>query len=171
MSITQVATPIRERFDELKDDWKSKTRHLSNTAQISLVFSYQQIIGMGPAVVPLILAELEREPDHWFWALEAITGECPIPQCDAGDVEASALALDACSIEPTCTPPSISQPKPRLKKTATIDSSLPPHERMKLIASGGVQDKRSSTVKKPPADAAAEIVKFLLEHGIISKPG
>ena len=73
MSTTQVATPIRERFDELKDDWKSKTRHLSNTAQISLVFSYQQIIGMGPAVVPLILAELEREPDHWFWALEAIT--------------------------------------------------------------------------------------------------
>ena len=47
---------------------------------------------MGPAVVPLILAELEREPDHWFWALEAITGESPIPQCDAGDVEASALA-------------------------------------------------------------------------------
>ena len=92
MSITQVATPIRERFDELKDDWKSKTRHLSNTAQISLVFSYQQIIGMGPAVVPLILAELEREPDHWFWALEAITGECPIPQCDAGDVTASAHA-------------------------------------------------------------------------------
>ena len=66
MSTTQVATPIRERFDELKDDWKSKTRHLSNTAQISLVFSYQQIIGMGPAVVPLILAELEREPDHWL---------------------------------------------------------------------------------------------------------
>ena len=92
MSTTHVATPIRERFDELKDDWKSKTRHLSNTAQISLVFSYQQIIGMGPAVVPLILAELEREPDQWFWALEAITGECPIAQCDAGDVEASALA-------------------------------------------------------------------------------
>ena len=52
MSTTQVATPIRERFDELKDDWKSKTRHLSNTAQISLVFSYQQIIGMGPARCP-----------------------------------------------------------------------------------------------------------------------
>ena len=92
MSTTQVATPIRERFDELKHDWKSKTRHLSNTAQISLVFSYQQIIGMGPAVVPLILAELEREPDHWFWALEAITGESPVAESDAGDIEASALA-------------------------------------------------------------------------------
>ena len=92
MSTTQVATPIRGRFDELKDDWKSKTRHLSNTAQISLVFSYQQIIGMGPAVVPLILAELEREPDHWFWALEAITNENPVAQSDAGDIEASARA-------------------------------------------------------------------------------
>jgi electron transfer flavoprotein beta subunit len=88
---------------------------------------------------------------------------------EIASVEAAALALDTVATEPTFTAPSISQPKPRLKKTATIDSSLPPHERMKLIASGGVQDKRSSTVKKPPADAASEIIKFLLEHGIISK--
>lgn len=44
--------------------------HLSNTAQISLAFPYQMIIGMGPQVVPLILSELENEPDHWFRALE-----------------------------------------------------------------------------------------------------
>ena len=49
MSSTPVAESIHERFHELRDDWKSKTRHLSNTAQISLVFSYQKIIGMGPA--------------------------------------------------------------------------------------------------------------------------
>ena len=30
-------------------------------------------------VVPLILAELEHEPDQWFWALEAITDEDPVP--------------------------------------------------------------------------------------------
>ncbi len=92
MSTTEVAESIHERFQRLKDDWKSKTRHLSNTAQISLVFSYQKIIGMGPAVVPLILAELEKEPDHWFWALEAITGESPVAERDAGDIEASARA-------------------------------------------------------------------------------
>jgi len=92
MSATHVANPIQERFRELRDDWKSKTRHLSNTAQISLVFSFQQIIGMGPAVLPLILAELEREPDHWFWALEAISGENPVAAGDAGDIEASARA-------------------------------------------------------------------------------
>ena len=92
MTTTQVAEPIQERFQRLRDEWKSKTRHLSNTAQISLVFSYQKIIGMGPAVVPLILAELEKEPDHWFWALEAITGESPVTESDSGDMDASARA-------------------------------------------------------------------------------
>jgi hypothetical protein len=42
--------------------------------------------------VPLILAELRRETDHWFWALEAITGENPVPNEVAGDVEATAAA-------------------------------------------------------------------------------
>jgi len=88
----ESAKPLVERFQFLKDDWKRNTRHLSNVAQISLVFSYQNIIGMGPAVVPLILKELEREPDHWFWALEAITGENPVGENEAGDLEASARA-------------------------------------------------------------------------------
>ena len=92
MSTVEVAEPLKERFQQLKDDWKSKTRHLSNTAQIALVFSYQKIIGMGPAVVPLILAELEKETDHWFWALEAITGENPVPEDAAGNMAASARA-------------------------------------------------------------------------------
>jgi hypothetical protein len=92
MISVHVAESIHERFQNLKEDWKARTRHLSNTAQISLDFSYQQIIGMGPAVIPLILAELEQSPDHWFWALEAITGENPVSASDAGDMEASSHA-------------------------------------------------------------------------------
>ena len=92
MAVLEVSKPIQERFRELKEDWKSKTRHLSNTAQISLVFPYQMIIGMGPQVIPLILSELEKDPDHWFWALEAITGENPVAKNEAGDMEASAEA-------------------------------------------------------------------------------
>ncbi len=92
MLIAEVTEPLQERFQALKDDWKLRTRHLSNVAQIALVFSYQQVIGMGPKAVPLILTELQREPDHWFWALEAITGENPVPKQDAGDIEASATA-------------------------------------------------------------------------------
>lgn len=48
--------------------------------------AYQQIIGLGPAVVPLLLAELDREPDHWFWALKAITGADPLPPDGRGRV-------------------------------------------------------------------------------------
>ena len=53
---------------------------------------YQQIIGLGSCAVPLILAELRRETDHWSWALEAITGESPVPNEVAGNVEAAAEA-------------------------------------------------------------------------------
>ena len=91
MSSTQVAEPVHERFHELKNDWKSKTRHLSNTAQISLVFSYQKIIGMGPAVVPLILSELEQEPDHWFWCWRPLRTRTRLPRV-TGDIEALARA-------------------------------------------------------------------------------
>ena len=30
-------------------------------------------------MLPLLLRELARDPDHWFWALEAITGQNPVP--------------------------------------------------------------------------------------------
>ena len=48
--------------------------------------SYQQILGMGWHAVPLILAELEREPARWFWALRAISGEDPNPEEHQGRV-------------------------------------------------------------------------------------
>lgn len=92
MSLAEVAEPLEQRFEKYRDDWVSRTRHLSNTAQMAMVFSYQHIIGLGPAVVPLILKELRNQTDHWFWALEAITGQNPVPSEDAGDMEASAKA-------------------------------------------------------------------------------
>jgi hypothetical protein len=54
--------------------------------------AYQQIIGMGPAVLPLLLDELAREPDHWFWALWAITGSDPVPSESRGKVGEMAQA-------------------------------------------------------------------------------
>lgn len=48
--------------------------------------AYQQIIGMGAPVVELILQDLKREPDHWFWALRSITGENPVEEGDRGRV-------------------------------------------------------------------------------------
>jgi hypothetical protein len=89
---TTIEPDLRERFERLKRAWKTDSEYLSNTAQMAMLWPYQQIIGMGLHAVPLILADLERETDHWFWALEAITGENPVPAEAAGNVAASADA-------------------------------------------------------------------------------
>ncbi len=61
---------------------------LSSLHEIVLNESYQQIIGMGPTALPLIANDLKNGPDHWGWALKAITGEDPVPAEHAGDLEA-----------------------------------------------------------------------------------
>lgn len=47
---------------------------------------------MGMPVVPLILEDLRHQPYHWFWALNAITGEQPVPQSAHGRVREMADA-------------------------------------------------------------------------------
>ena len=71
-------------FAKLADEWRKETSHISSVETIAMHPAYQRIIGMGPAALPLILKEMARETDHWFWALHAITGENPIPEEDAG---------------------------------------------------------------------------------------
>ena len=79
------------------------------------------------------------------------------------------LGIDMARLDPAMTVVGISQPKPRLKKTATIDTSLSPAERMKLIAAGGMQQKSSKAVAKLPKAAAADIVQFLIDNGFIAR--
>jgi hypothetical protein len=55
---------LRDRFQRLAAEWKEQSRYLSNTAQMAMLEPYQGIIGMGLPVVPLILEELQREPDQ-----------------------------------------------------------------------------------------------------------
>jgi hypothetical protein len=77
---------VRDRFQRLAAQWKERSRYLSNTAQMAMLEPYQRIIGMGPVVVAMILEELRRESDHWFWALESITELNPVPPESAGKV-------------------------------------------------------------------------------------
>jgi len=80
-SIKQVA-----RFRHLADTWREKTAFLSSLTEIATQVEYQQIIGMGPVALPFILQELAQEPEHWFWALVAITGEDPVPPTVRGNM-------------------------------------------------------------------------------------
>jgi hypothetical protein len=80
----------RDRFQQLADVWRHETACLSSTSEMCTHAAYQQIIGMGWIAVPLIIEELRKAPDHWFWALRAITGENPVPPKDRGDLPAMA---------------------------------------------------------------------------------
>ncbi len=83
---TDSAVSMQAQFSRLVADWKQQSRFMSNTAQMAMLKPYQRIIGMGLPVVPLLLSELQREPDHWYWALENITGENPVKPENQGYV-------------------------------------------------------------------------------------
>ena len=82
VSLTPEA--LARRFAGLAARWKAERGPSSSIDDLVLHPAYQQIIGLGPAAVPLLLEELRREPDHWFWALAAITGEDPVPPGSRG---------------------------------------------------------------------------------------
>lgn len=56
---------------------QEETAFSSNIMTLYTHRAYQRIIGLGPRVVPVILRDMQREPDYWFWALTSITGEDP----------------------------------------------------------------------------------------------
>ena len=87
---TESASPLTRRFQELATQWRTDTAYFSFMQQRAMHSAYQQIIGLGWPVVPLLLRELERQPEHWFWALQAITGEQP-----ASRAETTAATTDA----------------------------------------------------------------------------
>jgi len=94
-SLTGGSEPAAEsglagKFQELAETWRRETGFFSFMRQRALHPAYQRIIGMGWPVVPLILRELRRQPDHWLWALEAITGEKPASGTDTLDAAAQA---------------------------------------------------------------------------------
>ena len=86
---TDAAPPMTQtEFQSLVDSWRWDTGAYSGIAQKAMHPAYQRIIGRGREAIPWILAEMMSEPDHWFWALRAITGEDPVPTDHLGDVPA-----------------------------------------------------------------------------------
>jgi hypothetical protein len=57
---------LQERFEELSAEWKASSGPASSMEKLAMHPAYQQIIGLGPDALPLLLEELDREPDLWF---------------------------------------------------------------------------------------------------------
>jgi hypothetical protein len=70
---------IELTFNTLVQQWREENRGVSSTNQMCMHPAYQQIIGMGEAVIPLLLRELEKKSGQWFWALKSISREDPVP--------------------------------------------------------------------------------------------
>lgn len=83
---------LEAEFSRLADEWRRDSQFLSSSTDMAMLWPYQRIISLGHAVVPLILKELQREPDHWFWALNVITDENPVAAEDRGQVKKMADA-------------------------------------------------------------------------------
>lgn len=73
----QANAGVVQEFRVLAEKWISETEHTSSIKKACMHPAYQRIIGMGRNAIPLLLRELQDNPDHWFWALHAITGEDP----------------------------------------------------------------------------------------------
>jgi hypothetical protein len=84
---TKQTNTLETQFAALAAQWKAATALLSSSTAISGHPAYRAIVALGLPVVPLILRDLEREPAHWFEALQAITGEDPVSLDDWGKIQ------------------------------------------------------------------------------------
>ena len=91
MPPTPVET-VEERFHRLAAAWHRDTAYLPSMEDAERHPAYQEIMKLGPEVVPLLLRDLADNHTHWFAALEAITGARPVPASAAGNVPKMAEA-------------------------------------------------------------------------------
>lgn len=67
----------RVKFNALARRWVREAEGISVHSRAVMHKAYQQIIGMGPVAIPLLLEALEDQPDHWMWALSILANEDP----------------------------------------------------------------------------------------------
>jgi hypothetical protein len=78
-------TASSDEFERLYAAWRQKSAFLSSTTASAMATEYQQLIGMGPAVLPYLFDKLENDDADVFWALKAITRQDPVRDEVRGD--------------------------------------------------------------------------------------
>jgi len=81
-----------QKFQRLAALWRAETAYVSSTSDLVGHPAFLEIVGMGPAVVPLLLRELQNRTDHWHRALRRITGADPVAPADRGNIDRAAEA-------------------------------------------------------------------------------
>ncbi len=77
---------LANKFQRLANAWTAAVGHLSSSSKRENHPIYKEIIALGPDLIPLLLADLDKNQRHWFTALSALTGPDPVPVEDAGKI-------------------------------------------------------------------------------------
>jgi hypothetical protein len=83
---------IEEKFQRLAAVWRAETACTSSSSDLVAHPAFQEIVGMGPAIIPILLRELEKRTGHWHRALRRITGADPVLPADQGNIGKAAEA-------------------------------------------------------------------------------
>jgi hypothetical protein len=83
---TPPTETLEQRFRRLAATWHRDTDYLSSMEDSERHPAYQEIISLGPEVVPFLLRDLQENHTHWFGALGAITGAQPVPASLGGNI-------------------------------------------------------------------------------------
>lgn len=88
VSITRQQEVWELIFRTLRDEWLEDTKFVSSVTDMIAHPAYQTIIAVGIPLIPFLLKELQIQPQHWFAALNAITGADPVRPQERGNVPA-----------------------------------------------------------------------------------
>ena len=67
-----LSETLESEFNTLSKQWRDETFFLSSLSEICFHPAYQTIMAMGKEAVPFILKDLEKQLNHWFYALRYI---------------------------------------------------------------------------------------------------
>lgn len=85
--ITQMyKQQLKSRFDLYNSIWQNETMFSSSISEITNNSAYRSIIKLGEDIIPFIIQDLKSKDNHWFYALEALTGQNPIKMENRGVV-------------------------------------------------------------------------------------
>ncbi len=90
--VANTEISVEEAFKILAEKWKRETAIISSVSKKIRHPAYKEIIQLGKMAVPLILTELLKRPDHWFIALEEITGVNPVGPAEKKNVSKAVQA-------------------------------------------------------------------------------
>jgi len=78
---------LKREFEIYKEKWEEDTMFSSSTTEMINHPAYKQIIGFGKEVVPYLLKDMAKTGNHWFEALQSITGANPIQHGHRGKIQ------------------------------------------------------------------------------------